>query len=117
MTLKKVGALLGVILCATTMAFTQDAPKGAAAAKPPVRVAIHAGHLLDVRTGNYATNVFILVENDRIVSVGSSAPAGVDVIDLSAQTVLPGLADCHAHILGNWKDQSPTGPLRTSSPM
>lgn len=85
--------------------------------KPPVRVAIHAGRLLDVRTGNYAANVYIVIENDRIVSVGASAPSGMNVIDLSAQTVLPGLADCHAHILGNPKDQSSAGPLRMSSPM
>ena len=106
--------------CAAAMIVSaQDAQKSAAAtaAKAPVRVAIHAGKLLDVRTGNYASDVFILVEGDRIVSVGSSAPAGVEVIDLSSQTVLPGLADCHAHILGNWKDQSPTAGLRMSSPM
>jgi imidazolonepropionase-like amidohydrolase len=87
------------------------------AAKPPVRVAILAGKLLDVRTGNYATNVYISIENDRIVSVGATAPAGVPVIDLSSQTILPGLADCHAHILGNMKDQSPAAWLRMSSPM
>jgi imidazolonepropionase-like amidohydrolase len=31
--------------------------------------------------------------------------------------VMPGLADCHDHILGNPKDQSPAGGLRMSSPM
>jgi len=87
-------------------------------AKPaPKRVAIHAGRVLDVRTGNYASNVYLLIEGERIASVGSSAPAGVDVIDLSSQTVMPGLADCHDHILGNPKDQSPAGGLRMSSPM
>jgi imidazolonepropionase-like amidohydrolase len=96
----------------------QTAPASAtSAAKPPVRVAILAGKLLDVRTGNYATNVYISIENDRIVSVGATSPAGVPVIDLSTQTILPGLADCHAHILGNMKDQSPAAWLRMSSPM
>jgi imidazolonepropionase-like amidohydrolase len=88
-----------------------------AAQKSPRLVAIHAGRLLDVRTGNYSMNVFILIEGDRISSVGPSAPAGVPVIDLSGQTVLPGLADCHAHILGNEKDESPTNGFRMSSPM
>jgi imidazolonepropionase-like amidohydrolase len=87
------------------------------AAKPPVRVAIHAGRVLDTRTGNYATNVFIIVEGDRIASIGASAPADVAVIDLSSQTVLPGLTDCHAHILGNELDESPMAGLRMSSPM
>ena len=118
--LMKIGVLVCVVLCAAAMVSAQDVSKGPVAItsmKPPARVAIHAGRLLDTRTGNYATNVFILVEGDRIVSVGSSAPAGVEVIDLSGQTVLPGLADCHAHILGNPKDQSAAAPLRMSSPM
>jgi imidazolonepropionase-like amidohydrolase len=118
--LVKLCVLVCVILCASAMVAAQDVSKGPViitSTKSPVRVAIHAGKLLDVRTGSYAENIFILVEGDRIVSVGSSAPAGVEVIDLSSQTVLPGLADCHAHILGNWKDQSPTAGLRMSSPM
>jgi imidazolonepropionase-like amidohydrolase len=90
---------------------TQSAPA------PPARVSIHAGRVLDTRTGNYATNVFIVVEGDRIASVGAAAPAGVPVIDLSSQTILPGLTDCHAHILGNQKDESATAGLRMSSPM
>ncbi len=86
------------------------------AVPPAARVAIHAGKLLDPRTGNYATNVFIVVEGDRIESVGASAPAGVKVIDLSSETVLPGLTDCHAHLLGNPKDETATAGLRMSSP-
>ncbi len=89
---------------------------GAALAEPvPARVAIKAGRLLDVRSGTIATNVFILVENDRIASISGAAPAGVPVIDLSNEIVLPGLIDCHAHVLSNPKDQSPTKDLRTSS--
>ena len=44
-----------------------------------------------------------------------SAPTGVQVIDLSKYTVVPGLIDSHAHVLGNPKDQSSTGGLRMSS--
>jgi imidazolonepropionase-like amidohydrolase len=109
-----VALFLAAGACAQTV--MTDPPKGGDK-KPPQRVAIRAGKLLDVRTGNYATNVFILVEGDRIVSIGAAAPAGVPVIDLSNSTVMPGLADCHAHILGNPKDQSPAGALRMSSPM
>jgi imidazolonepropionase-like amidohydrolase len=114
----------GVLLLAAPAGFaegnarqTEPATAAQPAAKPPARVAIHAGRVLDVRTGNYTTNVFIVVEGDRIASIGASAPAGVPVIDLSSQTVLPGLTDCHAHILGNPKDESPTSGLRMSSPM
>ncbi|HLW97513.1 MAG TPA: amidohydrolase family protein [Candidatus Acidoferrales bacterium] len=112
--LHKVVALICAACFGAFVASGQNAPP---ASKPPVRVAILAGKLLDVRTGNYATNVYIAIENDRIVSLGATAPVGMPVIDLSTQTVLPGLADCHAHILGNMKDQSPAAWLRMSSPM
>jgi len=82
----------------------------------PPRVALKAGRLLDVKTGRIATNVFIFVENHRITSVGPEAPAGVPVIDLSGAFVMPGMVDCHAHILGNLRDLSPGSTLRMSSP-
>ena len=82
----------------------------------PEPVVIKAGRLLDVRTGKIANNVFISIENHRIKSVGSEAPAGVRVIDLSNAFVMPGMVDCHAHVLGNLKDLSPASSLRMSSP-
>ena len=82
----------------------------------PPQVVIKAGKLIDVRTGQVATNVFILIEKNRIMSLGSSAPADTPIIDLSNRTVLPGLIDCHAHVLGNPKDFSPAAGLRMSSP-
>ncbi len=80
------------------------------------RTAIKAGRLLDVRTGKTAVDVLVLIENDRIVNVGGTMPAGVSVIDLSGLTVLPGLIDTHDHILGNPKDWSAAAGLRTSAP-
>jgi imidazolonepropionase-like amidohydrolase len=86
----------------------------AAVKKPPI--AIKAGRLIDVRTGRVATNAFIIVEKDRIAGIATEAPVGVTVIDLSKYTVVPGLIDSHAHLLGNPKDQSSTSGLRMSSP-
>jgi len=79
------------------------------------RIAIHAGRLLDVRNGDTRNDVYILVQDDKIAAIVNNAPAGVQVIDLSKQTVLPGLCDCHAHVLGNQKDASPTAALLMSS--
>ena len=108
-----------LLLTALPVLAQTNAAQTPAPAKPaaPTRLAIHAGRLLDVRTGEYRNNVYIVVEDDRITAVGDSAPANAPVVDLSSQTVMPGLTDCHAHILGDPKDQSAAGPLRISSPM
>ena len=46
----------------------------------------------------------ILIEGDRIKSVGPAAetpvPAGATWIDLESAVVLPGLIDCHTHLGG-----------------
>lgn len=86
------------------------------AQKETPTLAVRAGRLIDVRSGKVSTNAYILVAKDRIVSIADSAPAGVRVVDLSKYTVVPGLIDSHAHVLGNPKDQSSTGGLRMSSP-
>ena len=68
---------------------------------PPKKVAIRAGRLIDGKSETSIVNALILVEGDKIVSVtpGGSAPAGVQMIDLSKATVLPGFVDTHTHVL------------------
>jgi imidazolonepropionase-like amidohydrolase len=70
-------------------------------APAPKRIAIRAGRLIDCKSDVPIANALILVEGDKIVSVtpGGSAPAGVEVIDLSKATVLPGFVDAHTHVL------------------
>lgn len=73
--------------------------------KPSQVTLIKAGRLIDVRAGRVLQNQGILIEGERIKAVGPlgevqrTAPAGARVIDLSRATVLPGLADCHTHVL------------------
>jgi imidazolonepropionase-like amidohydrolase len=72
---------------------------------PETVVLIKAGRLIDARAGRVLENQGILVAGERIKAVGpfaevqKSAPANVRMVDLSRSTVLPGLADCHTHIL------------------
>ena len=67
------------------------------------RVAIRAGHLIDGKSDKPLENALIVIEDDKIVSVaaGGAAPAGVELIDLSKSTVLPGFIDLHTHVLLN----------------
>jgi imidazolonepropionase-like amidohydrolase len=73
--------------------------------------AIRAGKVVD-GSGRVITNAVIVVDNDRITSVGTGAPpAGVEVIDLSRFTLIPGLIDLHTHMTYFWDRAPGTRPL------
>lgn len=63
---------------------------------------IRAGKLVDVVAGTVLKDQTIVITGERITSVGPSAsakvPSGAKIIDLSSQTVLPGLIDMHTHL-------------------
>ncbi len=63
--------------------------------------AILCGTLITGKDESPVSDGVILVEDDRIVAVGSNdiSIEGYKVIDLSDQTVLPGLIDAHVHPL------------------
>lgn len=65
-------------------------------------VVIHAGHVLDVKTGKTLTDQTIVIENGKIVSVAdagtANTPSSALRIDLPNATVLPGLIDAHTHL-------------------
>jgi len=69
----------------------------------PRNIAIRAGRLIDGKSEAPVVNALILIEGDQIVSVttAATAPAGVQVIDLSKATVLPEFVDTHTHLLLN----------------
>ena len=97
--MRRLGILIVVSLLMGAVCDAQElkAPAGAS-------VAIRAGKVLDVRTGNYGSDQIIWIEGEKIKAIGKAAeiqkqlPAGAKIIDLSSLTVLPGLIDSHTHL-------------------
>jgi imidazolonepropionase-like amidohydrolase len=87
---RRLAVLMAALLCSISLC-----------AQTPQRVAVRAGKLIDGKSDRPIANALILIEDGKITSVmaGGTAPAGVEVIDLSHATVLPGLMDLHTHVL------------------
>jgi len=68
-------------------------------------LAIRAGRLIDGTGAPPRRNVVILIEKNRFDVVAgdreTAVPVGYEVIDASRYTVLPGLIDCHVHLVGS----------------
>jgi imidazolonepropionase-like amidohydrolase len=63
------------------------------------RTLFHGGELFD-GTGAEPRAADVVVEHDRIVSVGAAGTGdGDDSVDLAGHTLLPGLFDCHVHVV------------------
>jgi imidazolonepropionase-like amidohydrolase len=69
------------------------------------RMIVKAAQVLDVRSGKYVRDAAIYIEGERIANIGPAqmvigqASADTKVIDLHNATVLPGLIDCHTHLM------------------
>jgi imidazolonepropionase-like amidohydrolase len=63
---------------------------------------VRAGRLVDVEAGSVQTSQVIRISDGRVESVGPDDGSALTgrVIDLTDRTVLPGLIDCHAHMIG-----------------
>ncbi len=70
------------------------------AQQPSRSAVIHAGYMLDVKTGKVLSDQVIVIADGKIVSIGdvSKAPADAQHIDLPNATILPGLIDAHTHL-------------------
>jgi imidazolonepropionase-like amidohydrolase len=91
----RISLLVFVLFCVSTLAYAQTSK----------RVAVHAGHVLDVKSGKLLADQTLIIENGKIVASGPAAettvPADATRIDLPNATVLPGLIDAHTHLTMN----------------
>ena len=64
-------------------------------------IAIKAGALLDVKSGEILKNAIVIISNNKIVEINSNdhIPDTAELIDLKDCTILPGLIDGHTHIM------------------
>ncbi|HEX4602935.1 MAG TPA: amidohydrolase family protein [Candidatus Angelobacter sp.] len=115
--MKRLHRLLIVLLSCSLSLFAQTAV-------PPQATILKAARVLDVKTGKYLDGQAVLVRAGNIESVGpladlkTQAPTAT-VVDLGAATLLPGLIDCHTHLLenydGKWGGDDPNMALTVSS--
>ena len=79
---------------------------------------VFAGRLLDVTTGDVLTDRALVLDGDRIRDVVDARPRPPRsrTIDLSGRTVLPGMIDCHAHLIGELDDGQGYAYLVTAPP-
>ena len=99
---RSVALLLASFFFLASIARAQNAPN---ATQAPRAILLKARRMLDVRAGRYVEGAAILIQGERIKEVGLAAelssrlPKDAQVIDLGAATLLPGLIDCHTHLM------------------
>jgi imidazolonepropionase-like amidohydrolase len=96
-----------MLAAALAIAALAQAPAPAA---PAAVLAIRAGRIIDGRGGAPLTPGVVIVRGDRIDAIGANPPipAGARVIDLGADTLLPGLIDLHTHLTStgvHWEEE------------
>ncbi len=99
--MRRTTCILAFVLLAVSVVKAQ--PKSES--KPAALTFLKAGRILDVKNGHYIENVGILIDGDRIKEVGpvsdiqTRTPKSATIIDLESATILPGLVDCHTHLM------------------
>ncbi len=92
-------AFIGACVCTQAQEVTAKGEQGAAAQKQVV--VIRAGTLIDGTGSPAKSNQVIVIRGNKIESVGpagANVPGGATAIDLSRETVLPGLIESHTHM-------------------
>jgi hypothetical protein len=94
-----VAALSGTALVAAGIVGSRPNAAPVAKQQPSGTFAIRNVMVFDGERPTGPTTV--VIRDGKIASVGGDAPAGIDAIDGSGQTLLPGFIDSHTHAFGN----------------
>jgi imidazolonepropionase-like amidohydrolase len=81
-------------------------------------IAVKVGVLVDPESATVLKDQVILIRDGKVEAVGHNLPipAGSQTIDLSSETVLPGLIDCHTHLAdGAHGDGDPVSIFRKTA--
>ena len=62
-------------------------------------ILLKCGKLLDTKTGIVLEKQFVLLSGNKVVALGPTAFKADTTIDLSDYFVMPGMIDCHTHVL------------------
>lgn len=88
-------------ICSIVFALVLFCP-GEAICQTPHHVAVHAGHMLDVKSGKMLADQMLVIEDGKIISASGTGAAKIPDdalrIELPNATVLPGLIDAHTHL-------------------
>jgi imidazolonepropionase-like amidohydrolase len=87
-----------LIIGVAALALEAGQPARAQAAAAPETIVLKAAHIFDATGTALKDGAVVVVRGDRIVSVGTAAPAGARVIDFGNATLLPGFIDAHTHL-------------------
>jgi imidazolonepropionase-like amidohydrolase len=101
----KLPRIPGTLLAVAAALAPALAPQAVAQTPPAETIVLRAAHIFDATGTALKDGGVVVVQGDRIVSVGAAnVPAGARVIDLGDATLLPGFIDAHTHLTAQFSD-------------
>jgi imidazolonepropionase-like amidohydrolase len=104
------GTLIAVLVAVCALPAFAVSPETRLASAPYLpdsgSVLIRCGALIDGRSDEVLSNVSALIEDGRFSRIATriETPPGIEVLDLSEYTCLPGLIEMHAHMLESFEE-------------
>ena len=70
------------------------------------KLLLKRGNVLHPEDGNFQSACDVLIEGKHIAQVGPNLqpPADTEILDVEGMTVMPGLIDCHVHVVASTAD-------------